>query len=57
MVIHRVLVVQPLHPTAIAMLDARADVSYTVVTDLSDLDPQNDENDHPTTTTTHRSTR
>jgi len=36
MVIHRVLVVQPLHPTAIAMLDARADVSYTVVTDLSE---------------------
>ena len=36
MVIHRVLVVQPLHPTAIAMLAARSDVVYTVVTDLSE---------------------
>src|SRR5690349_7400881 len=36
MVIHRVLVVQPLHPTAIAMLEARPDVEYTVVTDLSE---------------------
>src|SRR5262245_6877304 len=36
MVIHRVLVVQPLHPTAIAMLDARPDVRYEVVTDLSE---------------------
>ena len=36
MVIHRVLVVQPLHPTAIAMLEARADVRFTVVTDLSE---------------------
>ena len=36
MVIRRVLVVQPLHPTAIAMLDARPDVEYAVVTDLSE---------------------
>lgn len=36
MVIHRVLVVQPLHPTAIAMLEARPDVEYSVVTDLSE---------------------
>ena len=36
MVIHRVLVVQPLHPTAIAMLEARPDVRFTVVTDLSE---------------------
>ncbi len=36
MVIHRVLVVQPLHPTAIAMLEARADVEYSVLTDLSE---------------------
>lgn len=33
---HRVLVVQPLHPTAIAMLEERADVEYMVVTDLSE---------------------
>jgi len=36
MVIHRVLVVQPLHPTAIAMLEARPDIRFTVVTDLSE---------------------
>jgi D-3-phosphoglycerate dehydrogenase len=36
MVIHRVLVVQPLHPTAIAMLEARSDVRFAVVTDLSE---------------------
>src|SRR4051794_19914456 len=36
MVIHRVLVAQPLHPTAIAMLEARPDVEYSVVTDLSE---------------------
>lgn len=36
MVIHRVLVVQPLHPSAIAMLEARPDIRYTVVTDLSE---------------------
>jgi D-3-phosphoglycerate dehydrogenase len=36
MVIRRVLVVQPLHPTAIAMLDARPDIEYEVVTDLSE---------------------
>lgn len=33
---HRVLVVQPLHAEAMAMLDARPDVSYTVVTDASE---------------------
>jgi D-3-phosphoglycerate dehydrogenase len=33
---HHVLVVQPLHPQAIAVLDARPDVSYTVVTDASE---------------------
>ena len=36
MVIHRVLVVQPLHPTAIEMLESRPDVEYSVVTDLSE---------------------
>jgi D-3-phosphoglycerate dehydrogenase len=36
MVIHRVLVVQPLHPTAIALLEERSDVVYSVVTDLSE---------------------
>ncbi|MGI9052289.1 MAG: hydroxyacid dehydrogenase [Ilumatobacteraceae bacterium] len=33
---HRVLVVQPLHPQAMAMLDARPDVMYTVLTDVSE---------------------
>jgi D-3-phosphoglycerate dehydrogenase len=33
---HRVLVVQPLHPEAMALLDARDDVEYTVVTDFSE---------------------
>ena len=33
---HRVLVVQPLHPLAMAALDARADVDYTVLTDASE---------------------
>ena len=36
MVIHRVLVVQPLHPSALAMLDARSDIEYSVVADLSE---------------------
>jgi D-3-phosphoglycerate dehydrogenase / 2-oxoglutarate reductase len=36
MVIHRVLVVQPLHPTALAMLEARPDIEYSVVADLSE---------------------
>jgi D-3-phosphoglycerate dehydrogenase len=36
MVIHRVLVVQPLHPMAMAMLEARPDVRFSVVTDLSE---------------------
>ena len=36
MTAHHVLVVQPLHPQAIAVLDARPDVSYTVVTDASE---------------------
>src|SRR3954451_21932133 len=35
-VTHRVLVVQPLHPTAIAMLAARPDVEYSVGADLSE---------------------
>lgn len=33
---HKVLVVQPLHPEAVALLDARPDVEYTVVTDVSE---------------------
>ena len=33
---HRVLVVQPLHPRAMAALDTRSDVEYTVVTDASE---------------------
>jgi D-3-phosphoglycerate dehydrogenase len=33
---HNVLVVQPLHPQAMALLDARDDVQYTVVTDFSE---------------------
>lgn len=36
MVRHKVLVVQPLHHDAMEMLDARADVEYTVVTDVSE---------------------
>ena len=32
----KVLVVQPLHPEAIALLDARDDVEYTVLTDFSE---------------------
>jgi D-3-phosphoglycerate dehydrogenase len=34
--VHQVLVVQPLHPRAMAALDARPDVVYTVVTDTSE---------------------
>jgi D-3-phosphoglycerate dehydrogenase / 2-oxoglutarate reductase len=36
MVMHKILVVQPLHPEAMALLDARADVEYTVLTDASE---------------------
>jgi D-3-phosphoglycerate dehydrogenase len=32
----KVLIVQPLHPEAIALLDARHDVEYTVLTDFSE---------------------
>ena len=33
---YKVLVVQPLHPQAMAVLDARTDVRYTVLTDASE---------------------
>jgi D-3-phosphoglycerate dehydrogenase len=33
---HKVLIVQPLHPEAMALLDARDDVEYTVLTDFSE---------------------
>lgn len=36
MVTHRVLVVQPLHRDAIALLDARPDVEHVVLTDVSE---------------------
>jgi D-3-phosphoglycerate dehydrogenase len=36
MVMHRILVVQPLHPEAMALLDARPDIEYTVLTDASE---------------------
>lgn len=32
----KILVIQPLHPTAIALLDARKDISYEVMTDFSE---------------------
>ena len=32
----KVLVVQPLHPEAMALFDARDDVEYTVLTDFSE---------------------
>ena len=32
----KILVVQPLHPDALAILDARTDVTYTIVTDLDE---------------------
>src|ERR1700728_555098 len=34
--IKNILVIQPLHPSAIALLDAREDITYTVVTDFSE---------------------
>ena len=34
--VHKVLVVQPLHPDAIALLEARTDVEHTVLTDFSE---------------------
>jgi len=35
-VIHKLLIVQPLHPEAMALLDGRTDVEFTVITDVSE---------------------